>query len=153
MGKAGEARLRCRRSRARGGASWRDRLPYWPCSLFFPQVREWNLGGNRTGVERAGANLRIEAMTDVEILHRLREAIESRKGAEPSSSYVASLFSKGQDAILKKVGEEAAEILVAAKDGDKLHIVRETADLWFHCLVMLAWHGLGPDDVLAELQR
>jgi phosphoribosyl-ATP pyrophosphohydrolase len=92
-------------------------------------------------------------MTDVEILHRLREAIESRKGAEPSSSYVASLFSKGQDAILKKVGEEAAEILLAAKDGDKLHIVRETADLWFHCLVMLAWHGLGPDDVLAELQR
>jgi phosphoribosyl-ATP pyrophosphohydrolase len=66
---------------------------------------------------------------------------------------VAGLFAKGHDAVLKKIGEEAAETLLAAKDGDKLHIVRETADLWFHCLVMLAWHGLGPDDVLAELQR
>ena len=55
--------------------------------------------------------------------------------------------------VLKKVGEEAVETLLAAKDGDKLHLVRETADLWFHCLVMLSWHGLGPDDVLAELQR
>jgi len=57
------------------------------------------------------------------------------------------------EASLKKVGEESAETLLAAKDGDKLHLVRETADLWFHCLVMLAWHGLGPDDVLAELRR
>jgi len=92
-------------------------------------------------------------MIDVEILRRLSETIESRKGADPGSSYVASLFSKGHDAILKKIGEEAAETLLAAKDGDKLHIVRETADLWFHCLVMLAWHGIGPDDVLAELKR
>lgn len=92
-------------------------------------------------------------MIDVEILRRLSDTIESRKGADPGSSYVASLFSKGHDAILKKIGEEAAETLLAAKDGDKLHIVRETADLWFHCLVMLAWHGLGPDDVLAELKR
>jgi len=92
-------------------------------------------------------------MIDVEILRRLTDTIESRKGADPGSSYVASLFSKGHDAILKKIGEEAAETLLAAKDGDKLHIVRETADLWFHCLVMLAWHGLGPDDVLAELKR
>jgi phosphoribosyl-ATP pyrophosphohydrolase len=92
-------------------------------------------------------------MIDVEILRRLSETIESRKGADPDNSYVASLFSKGHDAILKKIGEEAAETLLAAKDGDKLHIVRETADLWFHCLVMLAWHGIGPDDVLAELKR
>lgn len=92
-------------------------------------------------------------MIDADILRRLTETIESRKGADPGSSYVASLFSKGHDAILKKIGEEAAETLLAAKDGDKLHIVRETADLWFHCLVMLAWHGLGPDDVLAELKR
>jgi phosphoribosyl-ATP pyrophosphohydrolase len=92
-------------------------------------------------------------MIDVEILRRLSETIESRKGGDPGSSYVASLFSKGHDAILKKIGEEAAETLLAAKDGDKLHIVRETADLWFHCLVMLAWHGIGPDDVLAELKR
>lgn len=77
----------------------------------------------------------------------------ARKQADPASSYVASLFAQGQDAVLKKVAEEAAETLLASKDGDKLHVVRETADLWFHCLVLLAWHGLGPDDVLAELRR
>jgi phosphoribosyl-ATP pyrophosphohydrolase len=92
-------------------------------------------------------------MIDANILRRLAQTIESRRNADPGSSYVASLFSKGQDAILKKVGEESAETLLAAKDGDKLHLVRETADLWFHCLLMLAWHGLGPDDVLAELRR
>ncbi len=92
-------------------------------------------------------------MIDANILRRLAEIIESRKQGDPGDSYVASLFAKGHDAVLKKVGEEAAETLLAAKDGDKLHIVRETADLWFHCLVMLAWHGLGPDDVLAELRR
>jgi len=63
------------------------------------------------------------------------------------------LLSKGNNAILKKIGEETAETLLAAKDGDKLQIVRETADLWFHTLVMLSFHGLGPDDVLAELRR
>ena len=92
-------------------------------------------------------------MIEAEILRRLGEAIVARKQADPSSSYVASLFAQGQDAVLKKVAEEAAETLLASKDGDKLHIVRETADLWFHCLVLLAWHGLGPDDVLAELRR
>jgi phosphoribosyl-ATP pyrophosphohydrolase len=92
-------------------------------------------------------------MIDANILRRLAQTIESRRNADPGGSYVASLFAKGQDAILKKVGEESAETLLAAKDGDKLHLVRETADLWFHCLVMLAWHGLGPDDVLAELRR
>jgi phosphoribosyl-ATP pyrophosphohydrolase len=92
-------------------------------------------------------------MMDADILRRVAETIETRKRADAGSSYVASLFAKGHDAVLKKVGEEAAETLLAAKDGDKLHIVRETADLWFHCLVMLAWHGLKPDDVLEELQR
>lgn len=92
-------------------------------------------------------------MNDAEILRRLGETIAARKRADPAGSYVASLFAKGQDAVLKKVMEEAAETLLASKDGDKLHIVRETADLWFHCLVLLAWHGLGPDDVLAELRR
>ncbi|HEX6828117.1 MAG TPA: phosphoribosyl-ATP diphosphatase [Burkholderiales bacterium] len=87
------------------------------------------------------------------ILHRLAETLEARKGADPSSSYVAKLFSQGEDAILKKVGEEAIETLLAARSGERLHLVRETADLWFHCLVMLAYHGLGPDDVLAELHR
>jgi len=92
-------------------------------------------------------------MTDADILRRLGQVIAERRSADPASSYVAALFAKGGDAILKKVAEEAAETLLAAKDGDKLHLVRETADLWFHSLVLLAWHGLGPDDVLAELQR
>ena len=92
-------------------------------------------------------------MIDANILRRLAEVLEQRKSADPSSSYAASLFSKGEDAILKKIAEESGETLLAAKDGDKLRIVRETADLWFHCLVMLAWYGLGPDDVLAELRR
>jgi phosphoribosyl-ATP pyrophosphohydrolase len=92
-------------------------------------------------------------MMDAEILRRLADTIEARKRADAGSSYVAGLFAKGHDAVLKKVAEEAAEVLLAAKDGDKLHIVRETADLWFHCMVMLAWHDLRPDDVLAELQR
>ena len=92
-------------------------------------------------------------MTDASILERLAEVIDERKGADPGSSYVASLFGKGHDAILKKVAEESAEVLLAAKDGDKLQIVRETADLWFHCLVVLSYHGVGPDDVLDELRR
>ena len=92
-------------------------------------------------------------MNDREILARLAQTIESRMSGDAATSYVASLKAKGHDAVLKKVSEEAAETLLAAKDGDKLHLVRETADLWFHCLVMLAWHGLGPDDVLAELRR
>jgi len=92
-------------------------------------------------------------MTQAETLTRLAQTIASRKQADPSTSYVASLMHKGHDAILKKVAEEAAETLLAAKDGDKLHIVREAADLWFHSLVLLAWHGLGPDDVLQELNR
>jgi phosphoribosyl-ATP pyrophosphohydrolase len=92
-------------------------------------------------------------MIDPGILRRLGEVIAARKQADPASSYVASLFAQGHDAVLKKVAEETAETLLASKDGDKLHIVRETADLWFHCLILLAWHGLGPDDVLAELRR
>ncbi len=92
-------------------------------------------------------------MTDPTLLQRLSLTIAERKEADAATSYVAALFGKGHDAILKKVAEEAAETLLAAKDGDKLHLVRETADLWFHCLVLLAWHGLTSDDVLAELSR
>jgi phosphoribosyl-ATP pyrophosphohydrolase len=92
-------------------------------------------------------------MIDPSILQRLAQTLELRKSADPSSSYTAQLFAKGHDAILKKIAEEAAETLLAAKDGDKLHIVREMADLWFHSLVLLSFHGLGPDDVLAELRR
>ena len=92
-------------------------------------------------------------MIDENILRRLSEVIAARKESDPSASYVASLFAKGEDAILKKLAEEAAETVLAAKGGDKLQIVRETADLWFHSLVLLAWHGLAPEDVLAELRR
>jgi phosphoribosyl-ATP pyrophosphohydrolase len=92
-------------------------------------------------------------MIDTTILRRLSETIAARKQADPASSYVAGLFGKGHTAILKKVAEESAETLLASKDGDKLHLVRETADLWFHCLILLAWHGLTSDDVLAELRR
>ncbi len=92
-------------------------------------------------------------MRDSEILQRLGEVIAARLEADASSSYVASLAAKGHDAILKKVAEEAAETLLASKDGDKLHLIRETADLWFHCMVLLAWHGARPEEVLAELAR
>jgi phosphoribosyl-ATP pyrophosphohydrolase len=88
-----------------------------------------------------------------EILSRLSEVIESRKGGDPDGSYVSRLFAKGEDAILKKIGEEATETVMAAKDGDRLRIVGETADLWFHCIVMLAHYGLKPSDVLMELRR
>ena len=88
-----------------------------------------------------------------DVLARLAATIESRKGADPASSYVARLLSRGEDAILKKIGEEATETVLAAKDGAPDRIVAETADLWFHCLVMLAHHGLSPRQVLDELRR
>jgi len=86
-------------------------------------------------------------------LERLGDLIESRRGADPASSYVARLLGAGEDAILKKIGEEATETVMAAKDGLPAKIVSETADLWFHCMVMLAHYGLRPEDVIAELQR
>ena len=88
-----------------------------------------------------------------EILSRLAETLEARKGADPQSSYVAKLYAKGLDAILKKVAEEAAETLMAAKDGVREKVIYETADLWFHSLVLLAQQGIHPDEVLAELAR
>jgi phosphoribosyl-ATP pyrophosphohydrolase len=88
-----------------------------------------------------------------DVLEKLAAVLESRKGADPDSSYVAKLYAKGLDAILKKIGEEATETVMAAKDGDAEKIVYETADLWFHTLVLLAQQGLGPQQVLAELER
>jgi phosphoribosyl-ATP pyrophosphohydrolase len=88
-----------------------------------------------------------------DILKRLAQVLEERKEADPESSYVASLYAKGLDAILKKIGEEATETVLAAKGGDRDQIVYETADLWFHTLVLLSASELGPDDVLAELDR
>ena len=90
---------------------------------------------------------------DDQVLARIAATIESRKGVPPEQSYVAALLHKGDNAILKKIGEEATETVIAAKDDDKLSLVREVADLWFHCLVLLASRGLGPRDVLAELAR
>lgn len=88
-----------------------------------------------------------------DILDKLALVLEERKQAQPDSSYVAGLYAKGLDAILKKIGEEATETVLAAKDGNQEQIVYETADLWFHTLVLLASQGLGPGDVLAELDR
>jgi len=91
-------------------------------------------------------------MTD-QTLRKLAEVLEARKQADPESSYVASLYHKGLDTILKKVGEEATETVIAAKGGDTEQLVYETADLWFHTLVLLAHQGVGPDEVLRELDR
>ena len=90
-------------------------------------------------------------MTD--ILNRLAELLEQRKSADASTSYVAKLYAKGMDAILKKVGEEATETILAAKGGKREEIIYETADLWFHTLVMLAKVGVEPQEILDELAR
>ena len=90
---------------------------------------------------------------DDAVLRQLAAVLEARKGADPDSSYVARLYDKGLDSILKKIGEEATETVMAAKDGEPEKIVYEIADLWFHCMVLLARQGLGPDDVLKELER
>ncbi|MBI3524141.1 MAG: phosphoribosyl-ATP diphosphatase [Betaproteobacteria bacterium] len=92
-------------------------------------------------------------MIDLEVIHRLQQTLNQRKGAAPESSYVASLYAKGTDTICKKVAEEAAETIMAAKDGDRLHLVREVTDLWFHSLVLLTHCGVGVDDVMAEFRR
>jgi len=92
-------------------------------------------------------------MSERDILERLEALVAARRSADPSTSYVASLNAKGLDAILKKIGEEATETVIAAKSGKREAVVHETADLWFHCLVMLAWHGVPVAEVLAELER
>jgi len=88
-----------------------------------------------------------------DILLRLMAVLASRKDADPDSSYVAGLYANGLDSILKKIGEESVETIIAAKSGDKQQIVYETADLWFHCLVMLAQQNLDARLVLEELER
>ena len=88
-----------------------------------------------------------------DILERLAEVLEERKTRAVEASYVSRLYARGLDAILKKVGEEATETILAAKGNDRKAIIHETADLWFHTLVMLAAHGLGPEDVLSELDQ
>jgi len=86
-------------------------------------------------------------------LARLAGVIEERRRADPAKSYVAKLIAKGPDAVLKKIGEEATEVVMACKDGDRQRIVAEVADLWFHTMIALGEHGLAPRDVVAELER
>ncbi len=92
-------------------------------------------------------------MSSNDTLARLAQVIEARRDGDPDKSYVARLFSKGGDAILKKIGEEATETVMAGKEGDRQKIVYEVADLWFHSMLLLAQFGLKPADVLAELER
>ena len=88
-----------------------------------------------------------------DVLSRLAATIAARRSADPATSYVATLFAKGDEAMIKKIGEEATEAVMAAKEGDKLRLTAEIADLWFHCLVVLVRNGLRPEDVFAELER
>ena len=88
-----------------------------------------------------------------DVLARLAEAIDARRAADPEDSYVAGLFHAGLDKILKKVGEEAAETIIAGKGGDRDQLVYETADLWFHSVVLLKYMGIEPSAVLTELER
>lgn len=112
------------------------------------------MGQHRPRAEGSRTDLRKTMKPGLnETLERIARSIDERKNGDAGASYVASLFAKGEDAVLKKIGEEATETVLAAKGGDRLHLVRETADLWFHCMVMLAYYGLGPQDVLAELHR
>jgi phosphoribosyl-ATP pyrophosphohydrolase len=92
-------------------------------------------------------------MIDIEVLRRVSNTLAERKAADPDASYVSSLYTKGTEAICKKIAEEAAETIMAAKDGDLLNIVWEVTDVWFHTLVLLHHHGLSLDDVLAEFRR
>ncbi|MCP5269118.1 MAG: phosphoribosyl-ATP diphosphatase [Zoogloeaceae bacterium] len=88
-----------------------------------------------------------------DVLHRLSETLISRRHADPESSYTAQLFAKGPDSILKKIGEECAELIMAGKEGNKLHVVRESADVMYHVMVLLAFNGLSIDDLLQEMRR
>lgn len=108
------------------------------------------MGGRRTCVEIARDHLPVN---NQDILDQLAAVLEERKSQDPQKSYVAGLYAKGLDSILKKIGEEATETVIAAKGGDQGQTVYEMADLWFHCLVLLAQQGLGPGAVTAELQR
>ena len=92
-------------------------------------------------------------MATDDVLQRVASTIAAHRNVDPVQSYVATLFAKGNDAIIKKIGEEATEAVMAAKDGDKIRLTAELADLWFHCLVLLESMGLGPDDLLTELER
>ena len=94
-----------------------------------------------------------ENMDDLEVLNRLQTLIRTRKNSSVEESYTSGLFQKGQDHILKKLGEESYEGVMASKDNDREHIIRELADLWFHSLVVMAYHNVSTGDVALELER
>lgn len=94
-----------------------------------------------------------ENMNNLEIFNRLHSRIQSRKDFPGDESYTASLFQKGQDHLLKKLGEESFEVVMASKDNDRPHIIRELADLWFHTLVVMAYHDISLSEVALELER
>jgi phosphoribosyl-ATP pyrophosphohydrolase len=114
------------------------------------------MAGGGAGTAGPGADLPMSQNPvngSLDTLERLADVIEQRRAGDPDKSYVARLFQKGGDAILKKVGEEATELVMAAKDVERQKIVYEAADLWFHSMLALAWHGIRPAEVLAELER
>lgn len=90
---------------------------------------------------------------NTELLHRLSETLLSRRHADPESSYTAQLMAKGPDSILKKIGEECAELIMAGKEGNRLHVVWESTDVLYHTMVLLAFYGLSIEDVLQEMRR
>lgn len=92
-------------------------------------------------------------MSTHDILHRLSETLAERRHADPGKSYTAKLFANGPDSILKKIGEETAELIMAGKEGNRLHIVRESADVIYHMLVLLSFYGMGIEDVSQEMRR
>lgn len=123
-------------------------------SCFFQALEEADPEPERTaeGAECA-ARTRADGSLAAGALESLARRLEARKTADPATSWTARLYARGLDAILRKVGEEATETVLAAKGGDRSRIVAETADLWYHTMVMLANFGLGPEDVLEELDR
>src|SRR5690606_1562486 len=152
--------LRRRRHPAEGRAGGRHRLPYRPRKLVLPPAGRGAepvpLEHHRPRAQRPRAHLQMNHDTSADILSRLAETLESRlpaRGGDPAASYSAKLLARGPDAFLKKIGEEATELVMAAKDNTPERIVAETADLWFHCMVALAHYGLRPEQVLAELAR
>lgn len=118
--------------------------------MLFPSVAKGEMDYDGAHVEGSQDDVR---MSSRDVLVRLTEVLEARKQSDPQGSYVAGLYSAGRDAILKKIGEEAAEAIMASKDREPQRIVHEVADLWFHCMVMLVYEGIKPNAVLAELDR
>src|SRR5450755_4785571 len=138
-------RLRQRRGAAQSRATrrrdgpGRDRLPHRAAFVFLPAVQGRRVANRRTGLERSAKDPQMTTGNDT--LARLAAVIESRKPADAPKSYIARLLLKGNDAVLKKIGEEATEVVMAFKDGERDKIVAEVADLWFHSMIALAQFG------------